>query len=102
MPSFAISFRVHEDSTYRVRYQSLVEQIKKCSYAWLETTSFALVRTSETLDDLEFRLYYDSKLQADRDLLFVVPVTDEPAILRGKDNLPNTLRAILPKAVNKI
>jgi hypothetical protein len=101
MGSFAISFRVHQDSTYQARYDSLIEQIKKCRHSWLETTSLALVETTESLDTLEHRLYYDSKLLAERDLLFVVPITDEPAILRGKDRLPATLRAILPKAVNK-
>lgn len=101
MPSYVVSFRIHQDTTRQSRYDSLVEEIKKCKTSWLETTSFALVQSDESLDDLEHRLYYKSKILADKDLLFVVPVTDEPAILRGKDLLPYTLRAILPKTVNK-
>lgn len=101
MASYVISFRIHKDSNYQERYDSLVEQIKKCEKSWLETTSFALVRTSETLDTLEHRLYYKSTIISSKDLLFVVPVTDEPAILRGKDDYPATLRAILPKTATK-
>jgi hypothetical protein len=50
MSIFAISFRIHEDSTYEARYESLVEEIKKeaTGSTWEETTSFFLIENTKT------------------------------------------------------
>ncbi len=97
MGVYAISFRLHEDPTRSSRYDSLVEQIGKCATVWDETTSFALVETSESLSELEHRLYYKSTIIASKDLLLVLRLSDDPAILRGEDRIPSTLRRLRPR-----
>jgi len=70
MSLFAISFRIHEDSTYETRYESLVEQIQKeaVDNTWEETTSFYLIeseqKTSKSLCD---DLYNNSKIIDSKD-----------------------------------
>lgn len=97
MGIFAISFRIHSDSTRQGRYDSLVEQIRECSAVWEETTSFALVESTETLSALEHRLYHRSDLIAAKDMLLVLQLSDDAAILRGENKYPNTLRRLRPK-----
>jgi hypothetical protein len=64
MSIFAISFRIHEDSTYEARYESLVEEIKKEAIGgtWEETTSFFLIENTKTSQSLCDDLYNNSKI----------------------------------------
>ncbi len=50
MAIFAISFRIHEDSTYEERYESLVDEIKNeaVGSTWEETTSFYVIKSTQT------------------------------------------------------
>lgn len=97
MGTFAISFRIHDDAGWAARYDSLVEEIGKCESTWVETTSFALVSSDETLSELEDRLYFGAKLLDTKDLLLAIDVTNDPALLRGKNSYPNTLAALMPR-----
>ena len=101
MATYAISFTLESNSTYSTRYTSLMEQIRACATVWTETTSFALVSTNETLDQLEHRLYFSSLMICPNDLLVVINVTSDPATIRGTNLYPNTLRALLPSIVQK-
>lgn len=101
MGVYAVSFELKSDSDYSERYDSLIEQLKLKGDMWDETTSFALVKTEESLDDFEHRLYFKSKLIASKDKLFVIDVTDRPCIARGAFLMPFTLKSIMPKVDQK-
>lgn len=101
MSIYAISFKLASDSTYQPRYTSLMEQIEKCARVWKETTSFAIVSTNETLQQLEHRLYFESSLLSSKDILFVVEVSGADAVIRGDDAFPSILGSMLPRLVEK-
>jgi hypothetical protein len=101
MSTYAISFKLESNSTYAARYTSLMEQIRACTNVWTETTSFALVSTNETIDQLEQRLYYKTLLSASSDILVVINVTGDAATIRGTNSYPHTLSALLPSIVQK-
>lgn len=100
MATYAISFKLETNSTYSARYTSLMEQIRACESCWTETTSFALVSTAETIDQLEHRLYYKS-LVTSTDILVVLNVTGDTATIRGINDYPHTLRGLLPGIIQK-
>ena len=93
MASYAVSFELESNSTYSARYSSLMAQIRATSMTWTETTSFALVQTSETLAELESRLYYRSELSSLTDILLVIDPATSSAIGRGPIKYPNLLKA---------
>jgi hypothetical protein len=93
---YAISFELKSDSDYSERYQSLMDEIRKTPGnpgVWTETTSFVLLRSAETIDVLEHRLYYRSKLNAAKDKLLVIDHHSGVAVARGPIEYPNTLKA---------
>lgn len=94
MYEYAISFEIKADDTYGERYTSLMEEIRKTPNAsvWTETTSFVLLRSAETIDDLEHRLYYNSKLNSAKDILLVIDHISSFAVARGPIEYPATLR----------
>ena len=102
MATYAISFEIKSDSTYSKRYQSLMAQVHKCSIVWTETTSFALVQTPESLEDLELRLFVQSEISHLRDKLLVINVTNIPGIFRGVNEMPATLARLMPLVTQTI
>jgi hypothetical protein len=97
MATYAVSFNIAYDSaaSYSERYGSFMEEIRKCSTVWAETTSFCLCETNETLADFETRLFL-SKFSPSRDKMLVMDVRYDSAIARGKIEFPATLRSLLP------
>lgn len=99
MSLFAISFRIHEDSTYETRYESLVEQIQKeaVDNTWEETTSFYLIeseqKTSKSLCD---DLYNNSKIIDSKDIILVINLSNKGYSQRGA-KYPNTLKGLMDK-----
>ena len=95
MPSYGVSFELASDSTYRDRYQSLMRQIdiSKANPAWDETTSFALVQTSESLDAFATRLYINTLVSSATDILLVFDPATSSAIARGPIKYPNLLKS---------
>ena len=93
MPSYAVSFEIASNSTYAKRYRSLVEQIQSApgDSQWDETTSFALVETSESLSTFADRLYYSTEVNARWDILLVFNPNTGDAIARGPIKYPHTL-----------
>lgn len=101
MTVYAVSFTLASDSTYGDRYDSLMKQVRAKGKIWEETTSFALVETSESLSDFEIRLYVDSDFNATKDLMVVIAVTGCNGICRGKNALSATLSSIAPEIEQK-
>lgn len=93
MPSYAVSFHIHSDNGYSDRYNSLMEQIKKppSNYVWDETTSFALVETTESLSEFALRLYTKSSVSSLTDKLLVIDHTISAAYAFGKIEYPTLL-----------
>lgn len=93
MPSYVVSFDLKADHSYGSRYQSLMAQIRKnpSDLVWAETTSFALVQTSESLEAFADRLYYQTEVSAVTDILLVIDHSLNAAIGRGPIAYPATL-----------
>ncbi len=103
MYKYAISFRIDNAThtfTYGERYQSLVEQIR-ISGAWEETTSFALISSDETIEELAGRLYINSHFNAAYDLMLIIDIERGVAISRGPLVYPATLKSKLNAIVLK-
>jgi hypothetical protein len=99
MAIFAISFRIHEDSTYEERYESLIEQIKKeaIDATWEETTSFFIIESNETASkSLCDRLYNRSDILESKDILLVINLSAKGYAQRGAQ-YPNTLDSLMRK-----
>lgn len=95
MSTYAVSFRFESDATRGERYESFMEAIRKTK-TWVETTSFCLVETSETISAFEIRLFL-TKFNLTRDTMLVMEVGHSDAIARGKVDYPATLGSLLPK-----
>ena len=93
MPSYGVSFELESNSTYSERYQSLMRQINiaQSNPAWDETTSFALVKTAETLEAFALRLYLKTLVSSATDILLVFDPATGTAIARGPIKYPNLL-----------
>ena len=96
-----VSFRIHEDSTYEERYDSLVEQIKKEAIGsigdmWEETTSFFIIQSNKSSKALCDDLYMSSKVSEEKDILLVINLSQKGYAQRGAQ-YPNTLRALMEK-----
>lgn len=101
MPVHAVSFTLKDDRTRPTRYKSLMEQIRLKGDVWEETTSFALVETTESVTELESRLYLNSDFSHLTDLMIVLDVTGRAGVCRGKNDLPTTLRLMMPTVEQK-
>lgn len=103
MSHYAVSFEIKSGPGYGDRYSSLVAQIRKSpsKNVWEETTSFALVETTESLETFADRLYYQSTLSAATDKLLVMDHLSGKAIVRGPIQYPNTLSGHFYSCVKK-
>jgi hypothetical protein len=92
---YAISFDIKADSTYSDRYTSLMDQIRKTpdGSVWAETTSFVLLRSSENIETLADRLYFQTKISTSKDMLVVFDHVASACIARGPFEYPTTLKA---------
>lgn len=79
MAIFAITFRIHDDSTYDERYESVMAAItaQSTSTYWAETTSFYLIEAKKKSADLAAEIDANSKFADDRDLLVVINLTEK-------------------------
>lgn len=101
---YAISFELKADSTYSERYQSLMDEIRKTPGdpgLWTETTSFALIRSNEKIDDLDHRLYVKTSFDHTRDRILIIDHANNVAIARGKIEYPATLKSHFKSCVIK-
>ena len=84
MAVYAVSFDLEYDSNYQDRYTSFTDQVKKGDDWWADTTSFVVVRTTETIDTFCTRIYAYSSFNASKDLYLVVDSEIKSARIRGK------------------
>lgn len=98
MAIFAISFRIHENSTYEERYKSLVEEIKKeaAGNTWEETTSFFIIESSKSSKPLCDDLYNNSQILESKDILLVINLSAKAYAQRGAP-YPHTLDSLMQK-----
>lgn len=103
MPHYAVSFEIKSGPGYGDRYSSLIAQIRAVpgKNVWEETTSFALVETTESLEIFADRLYYKSDLNSVIDKLLVMDHFTGKAIVRGPILYPHTLGGHFYSCVKK-
>lgn len=96
---YAISFRLKNATcggfTYGERLASLIEQIRMTKPSWEETTSFALVKSTETIENFLNRLYLKSNFSAADDLMIVIDIERAVAATKGVVEYPATLTSLL-------
>jgi hypothetical protein len=97
MPTYAITFTIDYDTheSWNRRYDSFMTAVRQCPVVWLETTSFCLVQTSETLAALEQRLWLTS-FDSTKDKMVVINVSYDDAICRGAIKDRAKLETLLP------
>ncbi|MBY0560703.1 hypothetical protein [Hyphomicrobium sp.] len=86
MSIHAITFRIHEDSSYQTRWNSVNEAIKKetSSTYWAEPTSFFLIESSKNSQQLASAIDANSSFANDRDLLLVTNLSEKGYTAIGK------------------
>lgn len=96
---YAVSYRLKNatcaGSTYGERLDSLLKQIRLTPPTWEETTSFALINTTENIESLVDRLYLRSLFSAHDDLLIVIDIERGLAVTKGPIEYPATLGSLL-------
>lgn len=97
MATYAVVFDIKVDSTHKARRDSLTEQIGRSSTYWDGATSFAIVRSSESIEAFSDRLYRESKIVELKDLLLVVDLDSQEARARGPIANARTLKLLLPQ-----
>lgn len=99
---YAVSFELKSDDSYSERYASLMEQLNlDTTNYWDETTSVVLVKSNETIEAFEDRLYFDSLLIKEKDKLLVIDHANSSAVARGPFKYPNTLEGHFKSFVRK-
>ena len=94
MATHIVSFRIDYDAGYAGRWDSTVEAIRAQALGgktWEETTSFFLIRSNKSADDLARDIYIGSSFDNTKDTLLVVDVTNNTHATRGNVDYPNTL-----------
>lgn len=99
MSIFALTFRIHEDTTYRDRYQSVVEAIKQCCHGvyWDEPTSFFLFENPAEAQAIADWINANSRFAPDRDLLLVINQSVKSYGVIGHVKNLATLKALMAK-----
>lgn len=97
MSVFAVTFRIHDDSDYRRRYDSFTDEVRNgATTHWEETTSFMLVETTESIDSFCSRIYVKSSFDSSKDIYVVMDTQVKSARARGPIKYPFTLHSLLP------
>ncbi|MEY8841788.1 hypothetical protein AB9K41_22395 [Cribrihabitans sp. XS_ASV171] len=93
MASFAISFRIGNESNDAERYASLVDVTRDLSEdgTWEETTSFILIKSSKSVGDVASHIYLRSKMRTDLDKLLVMEIGSKRYAAYGDIQYPATL-----------
>ncbi|QPA25441.1 hypothetical protein IR196_04925 [Brucella anthropi] len=95
MATYAISFNLEYDDKYIDRYNSLMKVIRSFPTVWEETTSFALIESTRSLEEVERSLFL-SEFSPSKDKMLVINVSHDACIGRGKIKYPATLRKLMP------
>ncbi len=74
MAIHAVTFRIHQDSTYQERYESVVQATRQqtSSTYWDEPTSFILIESTKNSADVAQAIGANSKFALNKDLLLVI------------------------------
>ena len=98
MAVFAVSFRVGDEGDRQGRWTSLVDTIRKqatTERTWEETTSFFVLESPKSADDLAHEIYIKSDMISDWDKLLVINLSLKEHASRGKIAYPATLNALM-------
>jgi len=86
MALFAITFRIHADSTYESRYESVVAAIKTATTStyWAEPTSFFLIEYGGTSSALTTAIDGASTFAESKDILLAINLSAKAYSVIGK------------------
>ncbi|MFO1138334.1 MAG: hypothetical protein U1E41_04570 [Paracoccus sp. (in: a-proteobacteria)] len=93
MASYAISFRIAEQGNADERRASLVDKVNEIStvVTWDETTSFILIKSFLSAEQVASKIYLESSMRQDIDKLLVVRVDGDAYSHRGDIKHPARL-----------
>jgi hypothetical protein len=98
MATKAVSFTIAYNATYAERRQSLIDAIRRqaTGNTWEETTSFMLLKSSRTAEDLLNTIYYGSQANAPLgDKILVIDVATGTHAAVGME-YPSLLGSLFP------
>ena len=98
MSIHAVIFRIHEDSTYRERYESVVQATRQqtSSTYWDEPTSFILIESTKNSKDVATAIDADSSFAHSKDLLLVINLSQKGYTALGNVT-DNDLHALMSR-----
>ncbi|OOY20151.1 hypothetical protein BMI86_11900 [Thioclava sp. DLFJ5-1] len=94
MATYLIAFRIGANSTYSDRWDSVVKAIRSEALdgtTWEEMTSFIILKSGRTADDLARSIYINSGFDVFTDKLLVVNSSNNTHATRGRIDYPATL-----------
>lgn len=101
MSTFIISFRVGSEGDYSQRYQTMMARIFAISTTntWEETTSFVLIDSPRSAEDIATDIYVNSDMNSKFDTLLVIDLDNGLHATRGVVKYPNTLAGFFKKSL---
>lgn len=95
MAAYILSFEIHADSTYQIRYRSLVEKISELAsgIVWDETTSFLSFSSNHSLQKIHDDIYFETDL-SQKDKILVINLSTREYLSRHIE-YPNSLASSL-------
>jgi hypothetical protein len=97
MSVFNISFRIKQQGDHAKRYESVVAAIRKEAKGstWEETTSFFILESDKSSQELCNAIYFGSEFMTDWDKLLVVNLSIKFHATQGHIEYPNTLEQLM-------
>lgn len=103
MSTHVISFRLANDANYAERWESTMNAIRKEAIGgscWEETTSFVVLQSLKSAEDIARAIYLGSLLNSVTDTLLVINSSNNTFATQGKINYPATLASLFASNAN--
>lgn len=100
MATYAISFRIAHDADHSNRWSSTVDAIRNEALGgsyWEETTSFLVIRSHKTAQDLATAIYVCSSFNSTKDTMIVINCDNGAHCTYGEVMYPETLASLFRK-----
>lgn len=99
MAIYAISFRIGKTGDDDLRYKSLVERIERntVGLSFDDTTSFYVLESSKTTEELKDDLYHNSSMRTEYDMLVVINLDKNEYATAGTFVNPRILQRLMTR-----
>ena len=98
MAVYNVSFRIKQIGDHASRYESVVKCIRAEAIdgdTWEETTSFVVLKSDKSAQDLCDAIYFGSEFMPDWDKLLVVNLSVKDQATKGAIDYPATLASLM-------